>query len=224
MTPPPPGFTLVAPTATATASATGASADASSDEAKRAPSECTIDWKRGDLLGVGTFGRVYQAMDSLSGALIAVKQVPSANLSAEQTEQMANEVAVMETLRHENIVSLLGTQQKGGFFNILMEFVAGKSLDSVLSKFGALSESVSRKYTRQLLSALAYCHAAGIVHRDLKGKNVLIDTAGNVKLADFGSARKAQSKSGARTHGVCLPLRVSHLVCRSCCVCVCLQL
>ncbi len=171
------------------------------------------------MLGVGTFGRVYQAFDNNSGALIAVKQVPSTNLSPEQTEQITNEIRVMENLRHEHIVQLLGTQQKSGFFNILMEFVAGKSLDSILTKFGALSEPVTRKYTRQLLSALAYCHTAGVVHRDLKGKNILIDPNGNLKLADFGSAKKAQRMLGG---GAVVVLSWWWIACcnRLCCVCV----
>ena len=99
----------------------------------------------------------------------------------------------MENLRHPNIVCFLGTQRSGNKLNILMEFVPGKSLDSILEKFGALGEKVIRLYTRQLLEALAYCHANHVVHRDIKGKNILIDTKGNLKLADFGSAKRFQN-------------------------------
>jgi len=74
--------------------------------------------------------------------------------------------------------------------NILMEYVPGKSLDVLLLKFKAFSEAIIRNYTKQLLDALAYCHSNHVVHRDIKGKNILVDTQGNLKLADFGSAKR----------------------------------
>ncbi len=79
--------------------------------------------------------------------------------------------------------------------NILMEFVPGKSLDTMLERFGHFSEKVIRKSTSQILQALAYCHANHVVHRDIKSKNILVDTAGNLKLCDFGSAKRFESKS-----------------------------
>lgn len=74
--------------------------------------------------------------------------------------------------------------------NILMEYVPGSSLDAILQKFGALDEQVMRTYTRQLLEALNYCHTNRVIHRDIKGKNILVDTHGTLKLADFGSAKQ----------------------------------
>lgn len=68
--------------------------------------------------------------------------------------------------------------------------VSHNSLDSLLEKFGGFSEKVIRSYTKQLLEALMYCHGNRVVHRDIKGKNILIDTKGNLKLADFGSAKR----------------------------------
>ena len=153
-----------------------------------------IEWKKGDLIGKGSFGKVYMGMNIVTGELIAVKQVRL--LTSEELEQataIQNEIALMENLRHPNIVCFLGTQRSGNKLNILMEFVPGKSLDSILEKFGALGEKVIRLYTRQLLEALAYCHANHVVHRDIKGKNILIDTKGNLKLADFGSAKRFQN-------------------------------
>jgi serine/threonine protein kinase len=150
-----------------------------------------IEWKKGELIGKGSFGKVYMAMNSATGELIAVKQVKlSTSEEQEQAIAIQNEIALMENLRHPNIVSLLGTQRNGNKLNILMEYVPGKSLDSLLEKFGAFSEKVIRSYTKQLLEALSYCHANRVVHRDIKGKNILIDTKGNLKLADFGSAKR----------------------------------
>jgi len=129
-----------------------------------------------------------------TGELIAVKQVRlNTTEELEQATAIQNEIALMENLRHPNIVCFLGTQRSGNKLNILMEFVPGKSLDFLLEKFGALYEKVIRSYTKQLLEALAYCHANHVVHRDIKGKNILIDTKGNLKLADFGSAKRFQN-------------------------------
>ncbi len=76
-----------------------------------------------------------------------------------------------------------------------MEYVPGKSLNSILQQYGYLRESVIRNYTKQLLSALAYCHANNVVHRDIKSKNILVDTKGLLKLCDFGSAKRVKSNS-----------------------------
>ena len=149
-----------------------------------------IEWKKGELIGKGSFGKVYMGMNAATGELIAVKVVRlNTEDEIEQAKAIENEIGLMENLRHPNIVALLGTQRQGNKLNILMEYVPGKSLDTLLEKFGAFSEKVIRSYTRQLLEALCYCHANRVVHRDIKGKNILIDTKGNLKLADFGSAK-----------------------------------
>eukprot|EP00461_Guttulinopsis_vulgaris_P007213 UN07261 len=136
-------------------------------------------------------------MNSANGELIAIKQVYLANPDdVESAKQLQTEIQLMSQLRHPNIISLLGTQRSGQKLNILMEYVPGKSLDLLLATFGPFTEPVIISYTRQLLDALAYCHAQGVVHRDIKGKNVLVDTAGNLKLADFGSAKRVISVEG----------------------------
>ncbi len=155
------------------------------------PSMCPIEWKRGDLIGKGSFGKVFMGMNVKNGELLAIKQVNLNTTEDQETAmQIQTEITLMENLRHPNIVSLLGTQRTGHKLNIIMEYVPGKSLDVLLEKFGAFHERVIISYARQLLDALAFCHAHGVVHRDIKGKNVLVDTQGNLKLADFGSAKR----------------------------------
>jgi hypothetical protein len=160
----------------------------------KAVRQCDIEWKRGELLGKGSFGKVFMAMNTKTGGLLAVKQI-KLNTSEDHVAalQLQTEVTLMENLSHKHIVSLLGTQKVGENLNILMEFVAGKSMEVLLAQFGAFSEKVTRSYTKQLLSALAYCHDKGVMHRDIKGKNILIDSMGNCKLADFGSAKVFQN-------------------------------
>jgi serine/threonine protein kinase len=74
--------------------------------------------------------------------------------------------------------------------NILLEFVPGGSISSLLEKFGPFPESVVRTYTRQLLLGLEYLHNHAIMHRDIKGANILVDNKGCIKLADFGASKQ----------------------------------
>jgi serine/threonine protein kinase len=157
------------------------------------PHQEGITWKRGQVLGNGAWGTVYEALNIQSGALMAVKQVPiklddAAKQSQAQT--LEREIAMMTVLSHPNIVKIIGSEIKDDKINILMEYVPGKSLSTQLKQFGPFSEEHARKYARQLVEALAYCHNAGVVHRDIKGANVLVTLSGNPKLADFGSAKR----------------------------------
>lgn len=154
------------------------------------------------MIGKGTFGKVYEGLNTDNGELLAVKQVRLQNDEDKQlAEQLELEIQLMKDLRHPNIVNMLGTERAGDKINIIMEYVAGKSIDQLLSKFGGFSEMHSRKYTRQLCSALAFCHKNHVVHRDIKGKNILVDTMGNLKLADFGSAKKFGNVNQAPSMG-----------------------
>lgn len=156
-----------------------------------------IEWRKGELIGKGSFGKVYMGMNAATGELIAVKQVRiKTTEEQDQAKEIENEIKLMQDLRHPNIVTLLGTERTKDKLSILMEYVPGKSLDTLLEKFGAFSEKVIKSYTKQLLEALAYCHSNKVIHRDIKGKNILIDTKGNLKLADFGSAKRVQNLIG----------------------------
>jgi len=149
------------------------------------------------LIGVGAFGKVYEAMNVKTGELIAVKQVTIEESSKEAGEAMLelqNEIMLMRKLKHKNIVQLLGTERQGSTLSILMEYVPGKSLDSILTRYGSLAEDVICNYTKQILLALEYCHTKRVVHRDIKGKNILVDQTGCLKLADFGSAKAFHSR------------------------------
>ena len=150
-----------------------------------------IKWTKGQLIGKGSFGKVYMGLNAQTGQLLAIKQVQLNNdEDVEQALSLQTEISLMEKLRHPNIVSLLGSERESDKFNIIMEYVPGKALDQLLETFGVLNVNTIRRYTRQLLSALKYLHANGVVHRDIKGKNILVDATGNCKLCDFGSAKQ----------------------------------
>ncbi|PKI74070.1 hypothetical protein CRG98_005548 [Punica granatum] len=155
-----------------------------------------IRWRKGELIGCGAFGRVYMGMNLDSGELLAVKQVLIAANSASKEKAQAHireleeEVKLLKNLSHPNIVRYLGTVREEETLNILLEFVPGGSISSLLGKFGAFPEAVIRNYTKQLLVGLEYLHKNGIMHRDIKGANILVDNKGCIKLADFGASKQ----------------------------------
>ncbi|KAL7210340.1 hypothetical protein ACSBR1_031825 [Camellia fascicularis] len=156
----------------------------------------TIRWRKGELIGCGAFGRVYIGLNIDSGALLAIKQVSIAGNSASKEKTQAHireleeEVNLLENLSHPNIVRYLGTTREESLLNILLEIVPGGSISSLLGKFGSFPESVIRMYTKQLLLGVEYLHKNGIMHRDIKGANILVDNKGCTKLADFGASKK----------------------------------
>uniref|UniRef100_A0A1J3JNH5 mitogen-activated protein kinase kinase kinase n=1 Tax=Noccaea caerulescens TaxID=107243 RepID=A0A1J3JNH5_NOCCA len=156
----------------------------------------SIRWRKGELIGCGAFGRVYMGMNLDSGELLAIKQVLIAPNSAskEKTQghirELEEEVRLLKNLSHPNIVRYLGTVRESDSLNILMEFVPGGSISSLLEKFGSFPEPVIIMYTKQLLLGLEYLHNNGIMHRDIKGANILVDNKACIRLADFGASKK----------------------------------
>ncbi|WOH14371.1 hypothetical protein DCAR_0933890 [Daucus carota subsp. sativus] len=160
------------------------------------PTAPTIRWRKGEMIGCGAFGQVYMGMNLDSGELLAVKQVliVANNASKEKAQahikELEEEVKLLKNLSHPNIVRYLGTVKEEETLNILLEFVSGGSISSLLGKFGSFPEAVVRMYTKQLLLGLDYLHKNGIMHRDIKGANILVDNRGCIKLADFGASKK----------------------------------
>ncbi|KAJ0523374.1 putative mitogen-activated protein kinase kinase kinase STE-STE11 family [Helianthus annuus] len=155
-----------------------------------------IRWRKGELIGCGAFGRVYMGMNLDSGELLAVKQVSvvvntaSKDKTQAHIRELEEEVKLLKNLSHPNIVRYLGTAREESSLNIFLEFVPGGSISSLLGKFGSFPESVIRMYTKQILLGLEYLHKNGIMHRDIKGANILVDNKGQIKLADFGASKK----------------------------------
>uniref|UniRef100_A0A8C0NYY8 Mitogen-activated protein kinase kinase kinase 19 n=1 Tax=Canis lupus familiaris TaxID=9615 RepID=A0A8C0NYY8_CANLF len=136
---------------------------------------------------------VYCGLTS-QGQLIAVKQVAldtSDKLATEKEyRKLQEEVDLLKALKHVNIVAYLGTCLEENIVSIFMEFVPGGSISSIINRFGPLLEMVFCKYTRQILQGVAYLHENCVVHRDIKGNNVMLMPTGIIKLIDFGCAKR----------------------------------
>ncbi|GAA5812302.1 hypothetical protein MFLAVUS_005753 [Mucor flavus] len=159
-----------------------------------------VQWIRGKLIGKGSFGRVYLAFNVGTGEVIAVKQVEiprtaSDLLSEHQNdmvESLYQEIMMLRDLDHENIVQYLGygLDDTEGMINIFLEYVSGGSVASRLALHGAFDEPLSRYFTRQICSGLAYLHSKNILHRDIKAANILVEADGICKISDFGLSKK----------------------------------
>ena len=145
------------------------------------------------VLGSGANATVHLGFKA--GKLIAVKKIHmSSELSSEQFAERQKEIDILSLLSHNNIVTYIGCDIARGVFNVLLGFVPGGSISSLLSKFGSFDEHVCRMYLVQILAGLRYLHENGVIHMDIKGGNILVTPEGVCKLADFGAATKVVGK------------------------------
>ena len=153
----------------------------------------------GEEIGKGAAGQVYKAIDRRTGAVVAIKEIPSRGLDAAARAAIAGEIELLSDLRHPNVVRYLGTVASAGFEYIVLELAENGSLAANLKpgRFGPCPESLAAVYVAQMLDGLAYLHERGVVHRDIKGANVLTTKAGVVKLADFGVAERLKAGASA---------------------------
>ncbi|XP_069780518.1 mitogen-activated protein kinase kinase kinase 1 isoform X2 [Narcine bancroftii] len=159
----------------------------------------SAEWFKGQQIGLGAFSSCYQAQDVGTGTLMAVKQVTYVrNTSTEQEEvvqTLREEIRMMGHLNHPNIIRMLGATCEKSNYNLFVEWMAGGSVSHLLNKYGAFKEQVIINYNEQLLRGLAYLHENQIIHRDIKGANLLIDSTGQrLRIADFGAAARLASK------------------------------
>ncbi|PIN19012.1 MEKK [Handroanthus impetiginosus] len=149
-----------------------------------------LEWQKGDLLGRGSFGSVYEGIAE-DGFFFAVKEVSLLDQGDEGKQriiQLEQEIALLSRFEHENIVQYYGTKKDESNLYIFLELVTKGSLLSLYQKY-SLRDPLVSGYTRQILHGLKYLHDRNVIHRDIKCANILVDTNGSVKLADFGLAK-----------------------------------
>ncbi|KAG5508732.1 hypothetical protein JKF63_05230 [Porcisia hertigi] len=138
-------------------------------------------------IGIGNFGVVLKARNRVTDDIVAIKQVPLSDTDKEDLDTIVKEVEILRECDHPNIVRFYGTYQSLGVLWIVMEYCEGGSVDTAYDLLRRpLSEPLIAYVCRQILLGLRYLHERHVIHRDVKGSNVLLTKDGQVKLADFG--------------------------------------
>jgi serine/threonine-protein kinase len=137
-------------------------------------------------IGSGGFGTVYLAQDTWIDKKVALKVPHKQGLDF---GQLLKEPRLLATLNHPNIVTILTAEKQEDVFFIVMEFVPGETLESIIARSGALDVALALDYTCQICNAVDHAHRQGVVHRDLRPSNVIVPESGLLKVADFGTSR-----------------------------------
>ncbi|MGI9470081.1 MAG: serine/threonine protein kinase [Rubripirellula sp.] len=152
------------------------------------------DYDVGEILGVGTVGTIYQAVDLKSGNEVAIKKLhPGVSQDPLIRARFRREMMILERLRHPHIVKYFGGGEDEGLLFYVMELVDGGTVKGLLGVKTALIWPIVVEVARQTCSALQCAHNHGVIHRDLKPGNLFLTRNGEVKLGDFGIARDLQS-------------------------------
>ena len=149
-----------------------------------------------EQIGMGGMAIVYRAVDLRTGHNVAVKVLrPEYNEDSEFISRFQREAEAASKMTHHNIVNLLDVGMDGENRYLVMEYVQGKTLKTVIQERGKLSPALAGQIAIRILSALEHAHRNGIVHRDIKPQNILVHADGHIKVADFGIARIANSST-----------------------------
>ncbi|KZP00719.1 hypothetical protein CALVIDRAFT_209119 [Calocera viscosa TUFC12733] len=168
-------------------------------------SNIAMRWQQGRLVGTGAFGSVYLGVNLDSGSLMAVKEIRFSDVNSLTTlyKNVKDELSVMEMLSHPNIVEYYGIEVHRDKVYIFEEYCQGGSLGSLLEHGRIEDERIIQVYTLQMLEGLNYLHSKGVIHRDIKPDNILLDHMGVIKYVDFGAAKilgKKQKTMASRPH------------------------
>ncbi len=155
------------------------------------------------LIGGGGMSNVYLAHDMILNRDVAIKILRYDFTTEEEMHRRFQREALSATsLTHPNIVSIYDVGEDGNMHYIVMEYIEGKTLKQYIQEFSPLSPARSVHIMKQLTSAIAHAHENGIIHRDIKPQNILMDLEGNVKITDFGIATTLSATSYTQTNSV----------------------
>ncbi|XP_017227312.1 probable serine/threonine-protein kinase At1g54610 [Daucus carota subsp. sativus] len=143
-----------------------------------------------DKIGQGTYSNVYKARDNITGKIVALKKVRFDNLEPESVKFMAREIVILRRLDHPNVIKLEGlvTSRMSCSLYLVFEYMEHDLAGLAASPGVKFTVEQVKCYMQQLLSGLEHCHKRNVLHRDIKGSNLLLDNGGILKIADFGLA------------------------------------
>ncbi|XP_010773474.1 serine/threonine-protein kinase BRSK2 isoform X5 [Trematomus bernacchii] len=139
-------------------------------------------------LGKGQTGLVKLGVHCITGQKVAVKIVNREKLSESVLMKVEREIAILKLIEHPHVLKLHDVYENNKYLYLVLEHVSGGELFDYLVKKGRLTPKEARKFFRQIISALDFCHSHSICHRDLKPENLLLDEKNNIRIADFGMA------------------------------------
>jgi serine/threonine protein kinase/Tfp pilus assembly protein PilF len=146
-------------------------------------------------LGKGGMGNVYKANDIEIKEKVAIKLIkPEISLDKKTIERFQNELRFARKIRHKNVCQMYDLSREEGTYYITMEYVEGENLKDMIKMSGQLGVGTAVSIAKQVCEGLAEAHKLGVIHRDLKSSNIMIDREGNVRIMDFGIARSLKDK------------------------------
>jgi serine/threonine protein kinase len=147
-------------------------------------------------LGKGGMAEVFLARDNRFHSEVAIKILnPELSLNSNISQRFLSEARSLFKMSHPNIVRVTDLIEEGGKKAFVMEYIEGKNLRDESDRVKSISPEAIRTWMPQMLSALGYCHSKGFVHRDIKPSNFMLTTEGQIKLLDFGIAKKTDNHS-----------------------------
>ncbi|KAL0993609.1 hypothetical protein UPYG_G00110500 [Umbra pygmaea] len=152
------------------------------------PAQYVGPYRLEKTLGKGQTGLVKLGIHCITGQKVAIKIVNREKLSESVLMKVEREIAILKLIEHPHVLKLHDVYENNKYLYLVLEHVSGGELFDYLVKKGRLTPKEARKFFRQIISALDFCHSHSICHRDLKPENLLLDEKNNIRIADFGMA------------------------------------
>ncbi|XP_017017432.1 cyclin-dependent kinase 2 [Drosophila kikkawai] len=160
------------------------------------------NFQRAEKIGEGTYGIVYKARSNATGQDVALKKIRLEGETEGVPSTAIREISLLKNLKHKNVVQLFDVVISGNNLYMIFEYLNMDLKKLMDKKKDVFTPQLIKSYMYQIFDALGFCHTNRILHRDLKPQNLLVDTEGKIKLADFGLARAFNMPMRAYTHEV----------------------